>query len=258
MNDLERVICYLDNELTDNENKQFENDLTLDTQLRKTLELTKEVDATLADRELLSFYEKLQHAKTEFKSEEMQDASKKQKSMNQVLLKNLRIGWNLRTIAATFIMIVASVTVLKLISKPSADEIFKQYYNKYEANVVTRSESTDNSTLVTAIQLYDKGSYTAAIQKFLNIIKTDANNTAARFFLGVSYLETKNINKAVEHLTFVIAQQDSAFVEHAEWYLALCYVKNGHKKEAIALLTKISNNQNFYKLMAYDVLKKLR
>lgn len=256
MKNLERIISYLGNEMTGNEILLLENDLKTDLTLQQTLEFVKEVDSTLADKEYISFAEKLQDVRIKFKYNK--DNSKIED--NKITSKHkFSLGWNLMTIAASLILIIFTVAVIKFTLKPTPESIFAQYYNRYEANIETRSEPTvGTSSLIIAIQLYDKGSYIAAIQSFLNIIKSDSNNTAARFFLGVSYMETKNISKAIENLNFVINQNDTAFVEHAEWYLALCYIKNGQKNDAISMLNKISTSQNFYKKMAVDVLKKLK
>ena len=255
MKDLERILHYLDNELTGNDVLLLENELKEDELLRKKLELVREMNETIGDVELISFIEKVRTLHSEFISEDLTPTPAETK---QFRLHKFVMGWNLMTIAAAFVLILSTVAIIKFMANPSPEAIFNQYYNKYEANIETRSESKENNLLITAIQLYDKGSYTAAIQKFLHIIQTDENNTAARFFLGVSYLETKNIPKAIENLNVVIYQNDTAFVEHAEWYLALCYVRNGQKKQAVSLLTKISSSQNFYKIMALDVLKKIK
>jgi tetratricopeptide (TPR) repeat protein len=253
MKELEGIIKYLDNEVIGEEKQLFEKELLVNPKLQQQLELLKEVDSTLDDDAFLNYHEKLKSAFQEFRLTDDETPSEKKPTKTF----KLKIRWQYLSVAALG-LIVISTFFFRNISEPANDKLFKQYYSKYEANIVTRSESNDNNDLINAIQLYDRGNYSEAIQNFKNILKTDASNTAAHFFLGVSYMETNNFANAIENLTYVIKQNDTVFVEHAEWYIAMCYVKTNQTKLAIPLLTKISNTKNFYKLMASDLLKKIK
>ena len=247
MEQLEKILKYLDGEVIGDEKLEFEEDLKKNSTLKQTLQLVQEVNATIADEDLLAYVEKLKHAQSVVNIE------------GNFQFRWLVSNWKMIAAASVTIIIGLSVFYFSNKTKPSSDNVFAQFYQRYEADILTRStEPTEVNDLIGAIQLYDKGSYFEAINKFQAIIKTDATNTAARFFIGVSFIETKNFSKAIENLTFVITQNDTAFVEHAEWYLALCYIKTHQNAHANLLLHKIANGKTYYKVMATDVLKKMK
>ena len=258
MKELEKIIQYLDGDLKVEEKQLFELELKSNPLMSQQLRLTQQVDNLLADNELFNFLENLRIAKEQFNKEEP-SLFENGKDDHSKFKQSFFFGKKLLAAAAVVLLVVISSVVYTIFSVPTNDRLFNQYYQKYEADIVTRSSvTTDASALISAIQQYDKGNYDSAITKFEDILKVDKNNTAAHFFIGVSYIETNNFEKAIRNLSFVISQNDTAFIEHAEWYLALCYVKTKQTTKANSLLTKIAGRQTFYKLMAMEVLKKLK
>jgi len=255
MKELEGIIKYLDNEVIGEEKQAFEQKLLKDSTFKEKVELVREIDSAIADQDYIAYRGKLQDVCTEFSqnNDEIND-----KGDESVPHPKFAIRWQYLSVAAVGLVFVISTIFYKNITEPSNEKLFKEYYSRYEANVLTRSETSDNNDLITAIQLYDRGSYAEAIVNFKSILKSDASNTAAHFFLGVSYMETNNYKSAIENLSYVITQNDTVFVEHAEWYMAMCYLKTNQSKLANQILTKISTTKNFYKLMAADLLKKMK
>jgi tetratricopeptide (TPR) repeat protein len=259
MKELERIIQYLDGDMKVGEKQLFELELKSNAMISQQLRLTQQVDQLLADTELFNYIESLQTAKERYKSEEIISLEGDIKQSNSKPKNSLFQIKKLLAAAAVIILVVISSVLYTNLSVPSNERVFNQYYQKYDAEIVTRSSTIpDVNALIAAIQQYDKGNYPDAITKFDEIIKVDQNNTAAHFFLGVSCIELHNYDKAIKNLTFVISQNDTAFIEHAEWYLALCYVKTKQISKANSLLSKIASRQTFYRLMATDVLKKLK
>jgi tetratricopeptide (TPR) repeat protein len=150
-------------------------------------------------------------------------------------------------------------------SKSSNDKIFASYYKRYEANyeaseVNTRGTADVNnvSKLINAVQLYDQGKFIPAIGQFEEILKTDAGNMAAHFFAGIALIEIRDYDKAIENLLFVISKKDMAYIEHSEWYLALCYLKKNETSKAVTMLKTIADNNSYYKTRALELLKQLQ
>jgi len=248
MEQLEKIFKYLDGEVIGEEKQVFEKELESDESLKQTLRLVQEVDKTIADDELFSLIDKLKEVQGTINDEI--GVNNKTKILH---------NWKWLAAASVTVLLVVSALLYTFNSKPSNDKIFADFYHRYEYDLITRSvEPSDVSDLIKAIQLYDKGDYQEAISKFEVIIKSDASNTAAHFFIGVSFIETKNYPKAIENLNYVVVKNDTAFVEHAEWYLALCYIKAKQTSLATNLLRKISNGNTYYKVMATDALKKFK
>ncbi len=259
MKELEKIIQYLDGDMKVEEKQLFELELKSNPIISQQLRLTLQVDQLLADNELFTFMENIQIAKKQFENEELSALNEEAKDIKSKFKQTFFLGRKFLTAAAVILVVVISSVVYNIISVPTNDRLFKQYYQKYDADILTRSSViNDVNALISAIQQYDKGNYLIAITKFEEILKIDNNNTTAHFFVGVSYIETNDYEKAIKNLSFVIAQNDTAFSEHAEWYLALCYVKTKQTTKANKLLTKIAGRKTFYKLMAMDILKKLK
>jgi tetratricopeptide (TPR) repeat protein len=224
--------------------------------LAQTLHVAREVNAMIDDEALVSYKGKLDEAQQITNLEEEKGLKRKDGAWRGIKFNVL--NWKL--LAAACIAVFATLSVVFYFNmQPSNDRLFSQYYQRYEADILTRSaEPSDVSDLIKAIQFYDKGNYMEAISLFKNIIKVDATNTVAHFFMGVCLIETKDYPSAIESLNYVINQKDAAFIEHAQWYLALCYVKINQSDRAATILTKIINDKTFYRTMAIDLLKKVK
>lgn len=248
MEQLKQILKYLDGEVIGEEKQKFEKELETNDSLKQTYNLVQAVNSTIADDKLLSFVENLKKAQLTVNEE---NGMKKPKITMQ--------PWKIIAAASVVIILAIVAFYYSNTSKPSNEKVFAQFYQRYEADIITRSsEPSEGSDLISAIQLYDKGKYTDAINRFEEIIKNDATNTAARFFIGVSFIETKNFTKAIENLKFVVTQNDTVFIEHAEWYLALCYVKTNQTNQAYSILKKIANGRTYYRVLATDILKKMK
>lgn len=247
MEQLEKIIRYLDGEVIGEEKQLFEQQLESDSSLNKTFQLAQEVDQIIADENLVSFVSRLKETQTLMNEDEGFSST------------HIIYHWKFLAAASVVIAVVISVLLYSNYAKPSNDKVFAGLYHRYEADILTRSaEPTEVSELIKAIQQYDKGNYQEAIHKFEAIIRIDATNTAAHFFIGVSFIETKDFAKAIENLNYVVVQNDTAFIEHAEWYLALCYIKTNQTKQATAILHRIASGNTFYKVMATDALRKMK
>ena len=248
MKELEKLLKYHAGELQEEEKKVLDEKLKVQPELNQILSLIDDVNNTLKDEELKNFISTLGVTQNQFLDSETNKTVKKH---------NLKFTWQLLAAASIVIVLVSSTIVYYSNFGSNHNSIFNHFYKKYEASLLTRSNNTNNDELVIAIQLYDRGKYQDAITIFEKIIKKDATNTAAYFFAGASYIETKAYSKAITCMKFVIEQKDTAFAEHAKWYLALCYVKTNQLKEANQLLNNISKGNSVYHLMAADVLKRL-
>jgi hypothetical protein len=259
MEELEMIIRYLDGEVIGEEKQSFEKELAINGPLNQKLCLVKEVDEVIADEELFNYIEKLNKAQVLCSALESEDSMLAKLEKTGSSKKRFISNWQFLAAASITLMLVLSTFSYFYFSGSPSDKLFSQYYQHYDAGLVTRSVSAnDVNELVTAIQLYDKSMYKDAIVQFEKIIKADATNTAARFFIGVSYIEVKNYNKAIENLAFVVTKNDTAFAEHAQWYLALCYVKTNQNSKAKQILNVIASGKNYYKSMAQQVLQKIK
>jgi TolA-binding protein len=251
MKTIDNTIKYLNGELTGDEKLAYETELSTNKDAQKTKKLIEEIYAALKNEEHIKLIENLEMAKNTYKNEE---ESGRVENKPQ---RNLFLGKKFLLAAGVALLLAISSLVYIYNSGNTNDKIFASYYFKYESDVITRSINNTSEELIIAIQLYDRGNYNEAITKLDGILKKDYSNAPAHFFLGVSYIETKEYGKAIESLKNVIKLNDSAFNEHASWYLALCFIKTNQNGLATPILKQIALNNSFYKLNARDLLKSL-
>lgn len=252
MEQLEKIIKYLGGEVTGDEKQAFEKKLGEDVSLQEKLNLVKDIDATLTDENLFSFVTKIQQISS--------SVNRKQSSITKNRIDEEKTIFTLKrrflSVAAVLLIFAISSIFYLNFAGPKNERIYNQFYQKYESSLITRSGTNETNDLIIAIQLYDKGKYKDAIARFTNLLQKDNSNTTAHFFMGLSYMETKTYDKAIKSFNTIMAEKDTAFIEHAEWYMALCYVRTNQKKQASDLLKQIAASNSYYKIKAVDLLKK--
>jgi hypothetical protein len=99
--------------------------------------------------------------------------------------------------------------------------------------------------------------YGRCISKFEVLLKNSPDDVNARFYMAVSYIKLEMHSKALPLLDAVIAAENNAFHEEAEWYKALALIGNGDTEQAETLLKKIAAGNTFYSKQAAEKLKTL-
>lgn len=247
MKDLEQLVQYLDGELNEIEKQQLIEKLKKDPSLRERIDLIKDVDALIGDKQLEKFEESLKEVEAMYhkKKEVPAPATRKMVALQ---------------IAAAIIILVSAATYFLFVKNngnTSSDELFAAYYQKLPADFTTRSEGVPNDGFVTAIQLYNENKYKEAITEFNKVVMADPSNNAAKLFLGICYTETQQFTNATNYFKKIIDQEDPIFQEHASWYLSLCYIKTHETGKARQLLSNLVSTRSFYMAQASELLKKL-
>lgn len=152
----------------------------------------------------------------------------------------------------SFIILISVSSVLYF---QSSKDIFNKYYTS--ENIINQTRGDDN-IVDGVIEFLDKD-FKSASQYFSKTIEKDSSNITIWFYYAISNIETRNYKKAIESFNFIIDQKDNLYIEHAEWYLGLCYLKNNQKNKAIEQFTKISkNSDNFHQKDAIKIINKLK
>jgi tetratricopeptide (TPR) repeat protein len=255
MEQLEKILKTLGGELIGDEKKSFEKELAMNPSLRESFELVAAVDKTLADKDLVNFVAGIKHAQEVYNQHTDADLPEVEPEHNRTKKFTFK-----RYFSAAAILLVFAVSSILYVnfSIPKTEKLYNQFYSKYESSLDTRSEKNEISNLILAIQLYDKGNYRDAISRFDALLQVDHNNTSAQFFMGLSYMELKVYHKAIQSFKAVLVNRDPAFMEHAEWYMSLCYIKINQVPKAAGILNQVAASNSFYRVRAADLLKKLQ
>jgi tetratricopeptide (TPR) repeat protein len=159
--------------------------------------------------------------------------------------------------ASVTILILIAATVYFLVPKTySNSRLFSMYYDSENPIHITRSGS---SNLVEAVRYYQQKNYPVAIQLFKEILKNDQDNSAIRFYMAISEIETRQNDDAIAAFREIISESNNLYVESAKWYLGLCLLKTNQNDLALKQFSEIAADEHSsYKSEAAKIVKQLR
>lgn len=142
-------------------------------------------------------------------------------------------SWGKIAIAASILLLfgIGSITVWQLLREPLHQRLYAAYYfNPLETE-----------------------------QEFFSRSETYAEDAEAieKFKRSVQYMEIKNFEAATEILESITYTHDSRLMDEVEWYLALCYLRNGKREKAIDGLIQILNTKSVHSNSARNLLDQL-
>jgi tetratricopeptide (TPR) repeat protein len=236
---------YLSNEMVQAEKELFERDVSFNPELSQELRLSRTIDAALKQDDIIDLRQKLLAAYRENRNE--------QKEVPVIRMHEKKYWYA----AASIILLAAlgSSLFFGLPGSSSNDRLFDQYYNPDNLVTVTRS---GDANIVEAVMKFQEKEYAVAAKLFRQILASDRSNFAGWFYYGISSIETENYDQAEKAFKNIIADNQNLYIEHAEWYLGLCYLKSNQTENARIQLSKIAvNPDNIHRKDARHLLDKL-
>jgi hypothetical protein len=240
----------LSGELVGEELEAFEQDLRDDPDLMAEFELHQEIDEAIQESEVIELRKKLElvHDLTQ---------NKKQPGLLRTILRH-----KLSRIAAASFVVLLIITSLSLYflrpdGNMSNDSLFKIYYQP-DAALLIRGTDSQNATLIQAFQLYENKEYNTALELFSQVLQNDGDNIPVQFYSGISNIELGQYRDALLPFNFIMEHRQNLYIERAEWYAALCYLKLNEIDYAVDLFRQISHSNSFYKDKAHEILKSIQ
>jgi len=240
----------LSGELRGEELEAFDRDLMNDPELMAEFELHKEIDEAIQESEVIELRKKLDlvHDLTQ---------NKKQPGLLRTILRH-----KLSRIAAASFVVLLIITSLSLYflrpdGNMSNDSLFKIYYQP-DAALLIRGTNSQNATLIQAFQMYENKEYDNALTLFSKVLETDGENIPVQFYSGISYIELGQYQNALHPFDFIMEHNQNLYVERAEWYAALCFLKLNDNEHAVELFRQISLSNSSYKDKAHEILKSIQ
>ncbi len=236
---------YLANEMAPAERAAFTNELRLNQELSQELKLAQSIDSAIYNDDIIDLRRKLIAAintDRDFKAEV------------PVVRMNNRKWWY----AAASLLALCAVTAtlyLQTNRNISSDSLFTQYYNS--ENIVDLTRGDEN--IVEAVIKFQQKDYNTASELFNRILRKDNSNIAVWFYYGIANIETMNYENSIKAFNTIIKHNDNLYIEHAEWYLGLCYLKSNQKDKAIDQFVVVASNpDNYHWQEAKNILDKLQ
>jgi hypothetical protein len=247
---LELIDEKLSGELMGEELEDFEKDLQDDPDLMAEFELHAEIDEAIQESEVIELRKKLDlvHDLTQ---------NKKQPGLLRTILRH-----KLSRIAAASFVVLLIITSLSLyLLRPdgnmSNDNLFKIYYQP-DAALIIRGTDSQNASLIQAFQMYENKEYVSALDLFAQVLESDGDNIPVHFYSGISNIELGQYRNALAPFNFIMEHKQNLYIERAEWYAALCYLKLNDNEHAVELFRKISHSSSFNKDKAHEILKSIQ
>ncbi len=247
MQQYEQIENYLSNLLSLDEKKAFETELATNTQLAEELAIYKAINATMQQN--IESNETLLKETIAPLQQQYFNNNAKVVAMPSNKGKVRKIIFAGLSAAAILVLVF---TLVPMGSNKTNTELYAQYAPFEKIENTTRGGTTQN-TENKALALYNNKNYKEAIP-LLQSLKD--SNLQLQMLLGISLLETSDYNNAqIEFAS--IAKGQSVFVEKANWYIALTYLKQNKIADCKKQLATIKEATSYYEI-ANKLLKQLK
>jgi tetratricopeptide (TPR) repeat protein len=232
-------------EMDDAEKEWFRKELNNNEKLRKEVDLRRRTDTILKNQDVMNLRNKL-------------NAIEKKRSVPLPAKKPGR-RINIRYAAAIAgVVIIGSIALLSD-RQLSSDEIIDRFYKPYEAESSLRSvELVKNQDYKLALEYYNINDYRNAAIYFEKVIENEPGNMHSTLLNGISNFEIQNYPEAEGSFSKVIDDNNNYYIDHAQWYLALCYIKTDEKLKAVDQLAIIEKSRTIYRKDAKRILRSLK
>jgi tetratricopeptide (TPR) repeat protein len=233
-------------EMSDTEKQWFLKELEGNESLRREVSLRKQTDEILKKKDIMTLRNKL--SEIEKRRSELKPPAIT--SRNPVYFKYAAIMAGL--------LIIGSLVIFRGKSL-SSEDIVKQYYKAYEPPTSQRSANAGTDADFTlALEFYNAHDYDKAAALFNKVLGTKPNDMQTVLLIGVTNFEEKKYPEAKQSFGRVIDDKNNLYVDHARWYLALCYLNTNEKEKAKQLFTQIGKENGLYQKDARKIVRGLK
>jgi hypothetical protein len=238
---------FIDGVLEEDLLAEFNAELKDNPDLVAEVELRRQVNAAISEKEIMNLRAELGFAR------EAAD-SNKVKMLIPETKKGYLNYWKTSVAVVVLLLGVAGVLRNGIVS------VDKTYDNFYETPswAPERAVASEVSFMQEANALYSSGVYAALLTKCESNNDLVKGNPVLGFYQAASYQNLDRINEAIVAYSMVINHGDNMFIEEAEWYRSLCYLKRGDKTMAKIELLAVIERKGHFEKDAKAVLRRLK
>ena len=238
---------FIDGELDEALFEEFNAELEENSDLMAEVELRRQVNDAAGEQDIQELRAVLKETK------ELAESNKVRKMIPEV---PARLHNFVRASVAVVILLIAVAGVFN-----SGYLSMQNTYDKFfelPAWSAERSVSANVTLLQEAQGAFAKGDYAGVVNLLENSAEATENNPVFRFYAGASLQKMDKLNEAIADYTKVIDHGDNLFIEEAEWYRSLCYLKLENKLEAKQELLAVIKRKGYFERDAKAVLRRLK
>jgi tetratricopeptide (TPR) repeat protein len=233
-------------EMSDTEKQWFLKELEGNEKLRHEVSLRKRTDEILKKKDVMSLRNKLSVI-------EKQRAEPKTPAITS--RKNVYIKY---AAIMAGLVIIGSLMIFRG-KNLSSEDILKQYYKAYEPPTSQRSaKAGTDADFTLALEFYNAHDYDKAAALFTKVLGSKPNDMQTVLLIGVTNFEEKKYPEAKQSFGKVIDDKNNLYIDHARWYLALCYLNTNEREKAKQLFTLIGNESGIYQTDARKIVRNLK
>lgn len=253
----ERIQDYLDGNMSEEEQRQFLQELDEDTELMESFLLEQELREDLSSikdkMEMLELQKSLAedpaavaHMKALIEQAGRDWKARNESDQTQVTGKVIPMKrWRYVAAAAILLVITGGLLVYLLPDKGQQDLYARLYTDNFVKDAIPQSPP---QMLSQALAGYEQNDYSRLqqydLQNLPNIkgVNSQKQQTLelGYYYKGISYMITNEDQKAIPCFRWVIDSASGEDVKRkAKWYLALTYVKAGDKANALLWLDSL-------------------
>jgi tetratricopeptide (TPR) repeat protein len=236
---------YNAGEMNEAEKIWFVKEMEGNEKLRREVILRRKTDDVLKNNNIIQLRNKLADIE-------------KQRTAATPAKKTGRSGF-LRYAAVIAVLILIGSTMVLTNHKFSTDELLDKYDQSYTVATVSRSLETGTSSDYTvALEYFGVHDYNNAAIYFSKVLSTDPKHIESTMLYGVARYNEKNYPEAEKSFVTITSDNNNLYIEDAQWYLALCYLKTDQVDKASAQLSIIKNSDSIYRKDAGKILRSIK
>ncbi len=238
---------FINGELDDALLEEFNTEFEENSDLAAEVELRRQVNEMVGETDIRELRAELIRAK---------ELAANNKVRNLIPAANNKVYKFLRKSVAV-ILFVVGVGAIYNSGYLSTDKTYDKYYESPTWSA-ERSVSTGLTIIQEAQNAFNEGNYKRVVRMNESAPPAMGNNPAFRFYVAASLQNIENYKQAITEYTKVMKHGDNLFIEEAEWYRSLCYMKLGNKQEARRELLAVVNRNGYYMPDAKAILRRLK
>ncbi len=121
----------------------------------------------------------------------------------------------------------------------STGSLYADYYSAYDLNLSTRGEPLDPG-LLEINKIYRSGDYEQALTLINKTLKDPPESNKLVLAAGISALELGKLDEARSRFNYITDSNDLFLSDHANWYMAMSFLKEDKSSEAKVILEKLA------------------